>query len=99
MNPSSTDAETDARLTRLEEKFGYAEDLLDALNALVARQQDQIGQLLREVAQLQRQRAANDQPSAPTQLVGRVAAALLKVSDTRRASPDNSGQVFQLRLP
>ncbi len=67
MNPSSTDAETDARLTRLEEKFGYAEDLLDALNALVPRQQDQIAQLLREVGQLQRQRA-NDQPSAPRSL-------------------------------
>ncbi len=67
MNPSPTDAETDARLTRLEEKFGYAEDLLDALNTLVARQQDQIAQLLREVGQLQRQRADN-QPSAPTSL-------------------------------
>jgi SlyX protein len=67
MNPSPNDAETNARLTRLEEKFGYAEDLLDALNALVAKQQDQIAQLLREVGQLQRQRA-DDQPSASTSL-------------------------------
>jgi SlyX protein len=67
MNPSPTDAETDARLTRLEEKFGYAEDLLDALNALVTKQQDQIAQLLREVGQLQRQRA-DDPASTPESL-------------------------------
>lgn len=45
------------RLIRLEEKFGFAEDLLDTLNALVARQQEQIAQLRREVDELQRQRA------------------------------------------
>jgi SlyX protein len=67
MNPCSTDAETNARLTRLEEKFGYAEDLLDALNALVTKQQDQIAQLLREVGQLQRQRA-DDPASTPASL-------------------------------
>lgn len=67
MNPSSTDAETDARLTRLEEKFGYAEDLLDALNTLVARQQDQIAQLLQEMGQLQRLRA-EDPAATPTSL-------------------------------
>lgn len=67
MNPSPTDAETDARLTRLEEKFGYAEDLLDALNTLVARQQDQIAQLLQEVGQLQRLRA-EDPAATPASL-------------------------------
>lgn len=55
MNTTPTQ-ETDERLTRLEIQLGYAEDLLDTLNALVARQQDQISLLLREVAQLRRQR-------------------------------------------
>ena len=48
--------ETDERLTRLEIQLAYAEDLLDTLNTLVAKQQDQIGLLLREVGQLRRQR-------------------------------------------
>lgn len=52
----------DQRLTDLEIKLSYAEDLLDALNALVARQQDQIDRLLMEVADLQRRR---DQDAAP----------------------------------
>ncbi len=61
------DPAVDARLTRLEEKFGYAEDLLDALNTLVVKQQDQIAHLLREVGQLQRQRA-DDPASTPASL-------------------------------
>ncbi len=48
--------ETDERLTRLEIQLAYAEDLLDTLNTLVAKQQDQITLLLREVGQLRRQR-------------------------------------------
>lgn len=48
--------DTDERLTRLEIQLAYAEDLLDTLNTLVAKQQDQIGLLLREVGQLRRQR-------------------------------------------
>lgn len=40
----------------LEIKASFAEDLLDTLNQLVARQQDQIELLLREVSRL-RQRA------------------------------------------
>lgn len=48
--------ETDERLTRLEIQLAYAEDLLDTLNTLVAKQQDQITRLLREVGQLRRQR-------------------------------------------
>lgn len=50
------------RLEQLEIKLSYAEDLLDSLNTLVARQQDQIDRLLREVAELRRQRA--DEPTA-----------------------------------
>ncbi|MGA8008777.1 MAG: SlyX family protein [Thiomonas sp.] len=68
MNPPPIDPETDARLTRLEEKFGFAEDLLDALNALVAKQQDQITHLMRELGQLQSQRA-DDQPSNSSSLL------------------------------
>lgn len=52
----TVDPESWERLTRLEIKLAYAEDLLDTLNTLVARQQDQIDLLLRELAQLRRQR-------------------------------------------
>jgi len=56
MNQPSTAPDTDNRLTRLEIQLAYAEDLLDTLNALVARQQDQIDRLLQDVRSLQRQR-------------------------------------------
>jgi SlyX protein len=46
---------TDERLTQLEIKISYTEDLLDTLNALVAQQQDQIDLLMREVARLRQQ--------------------------------------------
>lgn len=48
----------DQRLTRLEIKASYAEDLLDTLNQTVYRQQEQIGQLL-EAVRLLRQQAAD----------------------------------------
>lgn len=48
------------RLTELEIKFSYADDLLDALNAQVARQQDLIDRLMAEVAELRRRR--EDEP-------------------------------------
>ncbi len=54
--------DTERRLTELEIKAGFAEDLLDHLNALVARQQEQIELLARELARLQRQQAAGDGP-------------------------------------
>jgi SlyX protein len=44
----------DSRLTDLEIKASYAEDLLDRLNDIVVRQQAQIDLLLRELAQLRR---------------------------------------------
>ncbi len=50
------------RITQLEIKLSYAEDLLDTLNTLVARQQDQINLLLREVVQLRRQPDGDAQP-------------------------------------
>lgn len=53
-----TDATTDAlqhRLTELEIKAAYAEDLLDVLNMTVARQQAVIDQLVQEVQALREQ--------------------------------------------
>lgn len=43
------------RLTELEIKASYTEDLLDHLNATVARQQQQIDLLVRELVELRRQ--------------------------------------------
>ena len=43
------------RLVELEIKYGYAEDLLDELNILVYRQQQQIEALTGQVAALRRQ--------------------------------------------
>lgn len=46
---------TDHRLTELEIKASFNEDLLDQLNQVVIRQQQQIDALIREVAQLRQQ--------------------------------------------
>ena len=45
----------DRRLTDLEIKASFTEDLVDHLNRLVARQQAQIDLLVREVARLRQQ--------------------------------------------
>ena len=50
-----TDDPLEQRLIDLEIKASYAEDLVDHLNRLVARQQEQIDWLLREVAGLRQQ--------------------------------------------
>lgn len=47
--------DTDRRLTELEIKASFAEDLLDQLNQTIFRQQQQLDLLLREVAELRRQ--------------------------------------------
>ena len=49
-----TDA-TDHRLTDLEIKTSFNEDLLDQLNQVIIRQQQQIDGLIRELAQLRQQ--------------------------------------------
>ena len=49
---------TDQRLTNLEIKATYTEDLVELLDKIIVRQQHQIDLLLREVAEL-RQPAAN----------------------------------------
>jgi SlyX protein len=59
----ATEAHTEDRITQLEIKLSYAEDLLDTLNTLVTQQQDRIDWLLREVHQLRRQRE-DDAPGA-----------------------------------
>lgn len=56
----------DERLVDLEMKLSWADDLLDRLNTLVARQQGQIEALAREVAQLRAQVAAG--PDTPRSL-------------------------------
>jgi SlyX protein len=59
-----TASHTDQRLTALEVKASFAEDLLEEVNHTVFRQQQQIEQLARELVALRRQmpRAA-DTPS------------------------------------
>ena len=49
-----TDA-TDHRLTELEIKASYTEDLLDQLNLTIYRQQQQIDSLIQQVTQLRQQ--------------------------------------------
>jgi len=44
--------DTDRRLTALEIKASFSEDLLDSLNALLARQQQQIEQMAAQIALL-----------------------------------------------
>jgi SlyX protein len=53
------------RLIELEIKASYADDLLDVLNAQVARQQEQIELLLREVSRLREQGAEGSGVTAP----------------------------------
>jgi SlyX protein len=48
-------ADTEQRLIDLEIKLGFMEDLVDSLNEVVARQQQQIELLLREVSALRLQ--------------------------------------------
>jgi SlyX protein len=51
---------TDPRLTALEVKASYTEDLLDQLNDIIIRQQGQIDLLMREVMQLKQQPSPGD---------------------------------------
>lgn len=55
----------ESRITELEIKISYTEDLVEELNRLVFRQQEQIDLLFREVRAL-REQAQNNQP--PEQL-------------------------------
>lgn len=50
-----SDHDTDKRLTELEIKASFTEDLLDHLNQIIAAQQQQIDGLTRALATLQQQ--------------------------------------------
>lgn len=52
---AATDFDADRRLTDLEIKASFAEDLLEELNLVVIRQQQQIDVLVREVHALRAQ--------------------------------------------
>ena len=56
-------ARTDQRLTDLEVKASFSEDLVDALNTVIVRQQQQIDRLQRELLQL-REQLPGDEPDA-----------------------------------
>lgn len=57
----------ESRITELEIKISYTEDLVEELNKLVYRQQEQIDLLFREVRSL-REQAQNTQPQEPLSL-------------------------------
>ena len=54
--------DTDARLTALEIKASFTEDLVDRLNEEIVRQQRQIDHLLLELRALKERPAADAQP-------------------------------------
>lgn len=60
--PPPTDPRTDQRLTELEIKAAFTEDLLEELNRTIVRQQQQIDLLVRELLQL-RDQADSAQPT------------------------------------
>ena len=54
---------TERRLTDLEVKAAFTEDLLDRLNDVIVRQQNQIDLLTREIARLKQQGPSGDPPA------------------------------------
>lgn len=52
---SSLDDQVDQRLTELEIKAAFAEDMVEELNRTIVRQQQQIDMLVRELLQLREQ--------------------------------------------
>jgi SlyX protein len=63
-HPTADDT-TPHRLTELEIKLSFMEDLLDSLNHTVAEQQRQIDLLVREVLALRQQSAQGGEGGAP----------------------------------
>jgi len=55
MTPSDASDPTEQRLTALEIKACFVDDLVEQLNQIVTRQQDQIDQLRRELRELRGQ--------------------------------------------
>ena len=62
-----TSSPAEQRLTELEIRSGFAEDLLDTLNQTVYRQQQQIERLQRELTEL-RQQLSEGSGAAPRSL-------------------------------
>jgi len=58
-----TSPDTERRLTELEIKASFSDDLLDQLNNTIFRQQEQIDRLMHEIAALKQQ--LPDQADAP----------------------------------
>lgn len=57
MNPSSASSSAlDARVTELEIKLSFQEDLIDKLDQVIVRQQQQIDQLVEALVKLRDQR-------------------------------------------
>jgi SlyX protein len=50
------------RITRLEEKSAFAEDLVEQLNEVIVHQQGQIDLLVREVTRLKQQAVSSEAP-------------------------------------
>jgi SlyX protein len=63
----SQDTPMDARITELEIKISYAEDMIDELNRVVFRQQQQIDLLLGQIKSL-REQVQNAAPGEPRSL-------------------------------
>ncbi len=65
MNPAAATLALQAlegRVTRLEEKSAFADELVERLNDVVVRQQDQIDLLVREITRLKQQAVASEAP-------------------------------------
>lgn len=60
--PQESATQIDDRLTALEVKAAFTEDLLDRLNEVIVRQQDQIDLLTRELLRLGQQGPSADPP-------------------------------------
>lgn len=54
------DSDIDKRLTALEIKSSFTEDLVDTLNQVIARQQQQIDLLMQEITHLRQQSGDGD---------------------------------------
>ena len=65
---TAPDTHTEQRLTNLEIKASYTDDLLETLNDIVTRQQDLIDQLRREVRLLRQLHQDPTNPTAPNGL-------------------------------
>lgn len=65
--PEAPPSPLENRLTELEIKASFNEDLLDQLNAVVVRQQQQIDLLLRDVRELRSQASQGSPAGSATQ--------------------------------